>query len=310
MKQDPLPKRIRPMLATLVAEPFDRTGWHFEIKWDGYRAIAEVERGRASLYSRNQQSFTARYPSIIAALKKIKHRCVLDGEIVALRDGKPDFHTLQRYEEERAPLQYCVFDLLYLDGHDLRERPLFERKALLASMLPRDKRLVLSAHIETKGKVFFKEIQKLHLEGMLAKDPLSPYREGIRSSEWLKVKTWMEQEAVIIGFTQPRGSRKNIGALVLAAKVGRTLTYIGHSGGGFTEKELLALYKKLTKIKTRVPPVKEKVPVNSPITWVKPRYVCEMKFSEWTADGRMRHPIYTGMRPDKKPSEVVREKPR
>ncbi len=307
-----MPHHIRPMLATLIAEPFDKQGWFFEIKWDGYRAIAEVERNkRVKLYSRNQNPFDKKYPNIVEALKKIKHACVLDGEIVALtKEGRPDFHTLQNYEIVQAPLQYCVFDLLYLDGRDLRESPLFERKALLASILPSDKRLVLSAHIETKGKRFFKEMQKMQLEGMVAKDGLSPYREGYRGNEWLKVKTWLAQEAVIVGFTKPRGSRKNLGALVLAAKVNDKLTYIGHSGGGFTQQELRNLCEDLSKIQTHKPAIPEKVPVNSPITWVKPKYVCEIKFTEWTPDGHMRHPIYVGMRPDKKWTQVVREMPK
>jgi len=307
--KDPMPTRVRPMLATLVAEPFDRAGWFFEIKWDGYRAIAEIKKKKGvALYSRNRRPFNARYPSIVDALKKVRHECVLDGEIIALKKGKPDFHTLQNYGERGAPLQYCVFDLLYLDGHDVQKRPLYERKALLASILPRDKRLVLSAHVENKGKAFFGEMRRRHLEGMVAKDALSPYLQGHRGRQWLKIKTWLEQEAVIVGYTAPRGSRKNLGALVLAAYKGGRLAYIGHSGGGFTQRELRDICKKLAKIKVSTPPVKEKVPVNSPITWVRPKYVCEVRLSEWTPEGRMRHPIYTGMRPDKKPSQVVIEK--
>lgn len=312
MKRDPMPRRVRPMLATLVEDSFDRAGWFFEIKWDGFRAIAEVSGKKVYLYSRNLLPFNDKYPPIVKALQKLRHAAVIDGEIIALnKKGMPDFHALQNYGDIGAPLQYAVFDLLWLDGRDLRNSPLYERKALLASILPRDGRLVLSSHIEGKGKAFFKEMQKRRFEGMLAKNSLSPYLEGARGTEWLKVKTWHEQEAVIVGFTAPRGSRKNLGALVLAAYAGRgkkkKLIYIGHSGGGFTEKELRDLCNKLSKIKTPAPPIDEKVPVNSPITWVRPKYVCEMRFSEWTPEGRMRHPIYTGMRPDKKPGEVVKE---
>lgn len=309
MARDPMPHHVRPMLATLVKEPFDAPGWFFEVKWDGYRAIAEIPRGVVKLYSRNQQPFDNKYQPIVQALKKIKHACVIDGEIIALLGGRPDFHALQQYEKTGAALQYCVFDLLYLDGQDLRDRPLFERKALLASILPRDRHLVLSAHVEGKGKAFFKEMKRLKFEGMVAKECLSTYRQGTRSRQWLKVKTWLEQEAVIVGYTEPRGSRKNLGALVLAARWGGKLAYIGHSGGGFTESELQSLYRKLSAIKTTRPAISETVPVNSPITWVKPAYVCEVRFSEWTPEGRMRHPIYKGMRPDKNPSEVVKELP-
>jgi len=312
-----MPRRIKPMLATLVKEPFDKAGWFFEIKWDGYRAIAECERGpsklgtsKVALYSRNGNPFNTKYPSIVKALARLKHTCVLDGEIVALKGSKPDFHTLQYYDQNNAPLQYCVFDLLYLDGKDVRSRPLYERKALLASILSKNKHLVLSAHVEGKGKTFFKHMQKLKLEGMVAKDSMGTYHTGHRGHEWLKVKTWAQQEAVIVGFTKPRGSRKNLGALVLAANVRGKLVYIGHSGGGFTEVELRDICRMLTKIKTTKPPIGEKVPVNSPITWVKPKYVCEVRFSEWTPEGRMRHPIYIGMRPDKKWQQVVKEIPK
>lgn len=311
MARDPMPHGVRPMLATLVGEPFNRPGWFFEIKWDGYRAISEIEKSNIALYSRNQLSFEEKYPSIVQALKKVRHRCVLDGEIIALKGAKPDFHALQDYKAARARLQYCVFDLLYLDGKNLEDRPLYERKALLASILPRDPRLVLSAHVEAAGKAFFNEMRRRGLEGMVAKNSLSTYRQGRRSEEWIKVKTWHAQEAVIVGYTKPRGKRKHLGALVLAAHARRgskSLVYIGHSGGGFTQRELHELHAKLQKIKAAKSPLMQTVPVNSPITWVNPKYVCEMQFTEWTPEGHMRHPIYIGMRPDKRSGEVIIEK--
>ena len=305
-----MPRRVKPMLARLVDEPFDKAGWYFEVKWDGYRAIAEVERGKVKLYSRNGTSFTEQYAPVVEALKKIKHRCVLDGEILALKDGRSDFHALQEYREVKAPLQYAVFDLLYLDGKDLRKKPLRERKKLLRSVLPKKDAVILySEHIEKSGTKLFEHIRKKHLEGIVAKDSASPYREGVRDGEWLKIKSVAQQEAVIVGFTAPRGSRRRLGALVLAAHRGKALRYIGHSGGGFTQKELDELHAKLAKNATKKSPLSEAVPVNSPVTWVKPRYVCEIKFTEWTPEGHMRHPIYVGMRPDKKPSEVVVELP-
>ena len=306
-KKDPMPHHIKPMLATLHAEPFDKNGWLFEVKWDGYRAIAETEQGSVRLYSRNGKSFREEYPPIVEALQKLQHECVLDGEIVALVDGRVDFHALQRYQERPVPLQYAVFDLLYLDGKDLREQPLRERKALLKKILPKSDMLLYSEGLEEKGTQSFKMMQKNNIEGMVAKDAASPYLEGKRTESWIKVKTQHSQEAIIVGYTEPRGSRKNLGALVLAVYEGKRLRYIGHSGGGFTHRELRDLCQMLSKERVAKSPVEEKVPINSPITWVKPKHVCEVSFTEWTPEGRMRHPIYKGLRPDKKPSEVVRE---
>jgi bifunctional non-homologous end joining protein LigD len=301
---------IKPMLARLIDEPFDKAGWLFEIKWDGYRAIAEIKKDKIKLYSRNGNPFEKIYTPVVEALKKIKHDCILDGEIVALKGGRADFHTLQEYRDVVAPLQYQIFDILSLDGKDLRKKPLIERKKLLAKLLPKkDPILQYSDHIEKFGTKLFDRIKKEGVEGVVAKEAASPYRDGLRNGEWLKIKSVQEQEAIIVGFTAPRGSRKQLGALVLAAHEGGRLRYIGHSGGGFTEKELSELHAKLKKISTKKSPLTEKVPVNSPITWVAPKYVCEIKFTQWTPEGHMRHPIYVGMRPDKKPKEVVVELP-
>lgn len=310
MTRAQMPRRVRPMLATLVREPFDKDGWYFETKWDGYRAIAEIESGSVRLYSRHGIDFSKRYAPIAGALKKIRHTCVLDGEIIALKDGRPDFHALQDYEHVPSPLQYAVFDLLYFDGEDLRQKPLSERKKRLREILPHDAHLLFSEHAENHGKKFFDLMRAHGLEGMVAKDPKSPYREGVRGGDWLKVKNLNTQEAVIIGFTKPRGSRKHLGALVLGAYENGRLRYIGHSGGGFTDRELAELHATLSKTVRNTAPLKERVPINSPITWVNPKYVIESAFSEWTPEGYMRHPVYAGLRIDKKPEEVVREFPR
>jgi bifunctional non-homologous end joining protein LigD len=306
--RDKMPHDIQPMLAKLIDEPFDNTDWLFEVKWDGYRAIAEIEKGKVALYSRNGNSFVKAYPPIKEALQKtFKNDCVLDGEIVALAEEKVSFNALQYYKEKKAPLQYVVFDLLYLNGEDLRDKPLSLRKELLRSIIPSKGPILFSDHIEAEGVSFFETIKKQGLEGIMAKDNNSPYREGTRSGEWLKIKAVQEQEAIIVGYTDPRGSRKLLGALVLAVYDGKKLKYIGHSGGGFGGEEIKDLYKKLQKIEVKKSPLKEKVPVNSPITWVKPKYVCQLRFSEWTKDGRMRHPIYLGLRTDKEPTEVTDE---
>ncbi len=302
-------KKIKPMLAKRVEEPFDKEGWIFEVKWDGYRAITEIENGKIEIYSRNGLDFSASYIPVVKALEKLKKNdLVLDGEIVALKGGKPDFHTLQDYHKHEAQLVYAIFDLLYLNGKDLRDLPLIQRKEKLRKILPKkDNILLFSEHVETHGKKFFETMRKKHMEGMMAKEASSKYLENVRSPSWLKIKNVEEQEAIIIGFTEPRGGRKFMGALVLGAYINKKLTYIGHSGGGFTESELKEIVSKLKKVKTETPTVKEKIKINSLITWVKPVYVCQVKFTEWTQDGRMRHPIYAGLRLDKKAKEVVRE---
>jgi bifunctional non-homologous end joining protein LigD len=307
--KDPMPHNISPMLSTLTDKATNKPGWLYEMKWDGYRAIAEIENGKVKLYSRRGNSLATDYPSIVEALEKVKYNAVFDGEVVALKDGRPDFHTLQQYGIEKAPLQYVIFDLLYVNGEDLRDKPLIERKKRLAEIFPKHPVLILSEYIEEKGEEFFKKVTAEKFEGILAKDGSSKYLEGKRGDSWLKIKSWNEQEAIIVGFTEPRGSRKKIGALVLAAYNKDELKYIGHSGGGFTQSELSEMHKILEKITTDKSPLKEKVPINSPITWVKPQYVCQIKFSEWTKDGRMRHPIYAGLRKDKKAKEVVIERP-
>jgi bifunctional non-homologous end joining protein LigD len=313
-KKASMPHNIKPMLAKLTLKPFDKKDWIYEIKWDGYRAITEIENNNIRLYSRKGNSFLNDYPSIVNALEKARKKdAVFDGEIVALKDGKPDFHSLQNCSESEAPLQYVIFDILYWNGEDLREKTLIERKAILKTNIPKNPQIIYSDYIKGKGKSFFKMIVKEGFEGMLAKDGNSKYRAGIRSNSWLKIKHFNMQEAVIIGYTEPRGSRKKLGALVLGAydkpaKNGGILHYIGHSGGGFTDAELNDIYVMLSREKNESSPVHEKVPINSPITWVKPNHVCEINFSEWTIDGRMRHPIFSGLRTDKNPEEVFIER--
>ncbi|MGE5425852.1 MAG: DNA ligase D [Bacillota bacterium] len=306
-KNDPMPTGIKPMLARRLDKPFDRKGWIFEIKWDGYRALAEIYKGKVRLYSRNGIDLRHRFPQITKNLEELAIDAVLDGEIIAMKDGLPNFHALQD-QASKAPIIYTIFDLLYLDGKDLRSLPLRERRARLQTLLPTDN-IIISEAIEEAGKALFKAAKNKGLEGIIAKDVDSTYQEGVRSSSWLKIKAIETQEAVIIGYTAPRGGRRYLGALVLGSYDQGKLKYIGHSGGGFSEKELEHLITLLGKIRRQTSPVKEKVPTNSPITWVRPQYVCQVSFSEWTPDGRMRHPVYLGLRNDKPPKEVSKEVP-
>ncbi|HEX5429535.1 MAG TPA: non-homologous end-joining DNA ligase [Patescibacteria group bacterium] len=303
---------IKPELATLTDKPFDRKGWIFEIKWDGFRTLADIKKDKVNLYSRNLLPFNEKFPEVAASLKKIKKNMLLDGEVVVLdKQGKSHFQLLQNYlqNNHNGQLVYYVFDILFLDGRDLRSLPLSERKKLLQKNLPRMRNIKISDHIEETGIKFFQAAKKRGLEGIVAKDLKSPYRSGRRTDDWLKIKISQEQEAVIGGFTAPRGSRKKFGALVLGVYERGKFVYIGHTGGGFNDLNLKMVHDKLLKLKTKESPFVVTPKTNAPATWVKPKLVCQVKFEEWTGDGHMRQPIFLGMRMDKAPKEVRREIP-
>jgi len=300
---------IKPMLAKLHDEPFNDPGWLYEIKWDGYRAIAEVNKKELRLYSRNGLSFKEDYPIIYDELKKIKKRAVLDGEIVALdAKGRPAFQLIQQYgQDSTVPICYYVFDCLQVDGKSIEAKPLLERKRILKGLLPKSDIVMYCDHVAEKGKDFFKALKKEGLEGMIAKRADSVYHEDVRSSDWLKVKNVITEEAVIAGYTQPGGSRKYFGALVLGMYKKGKLVYIGHTGTGFTEQILREVYAQLQPLKMSRSPFDTKVPVNAPVTWVKPRLVCNLKYTEITADGHRRHPVFMGLRKDKAAKDVHEE---
>ena len=297
------------MLATLTDEPFDDPAWVFETKWDGFRMIASIERGRVTLYSRNGLNVSDRYAPVAAALGKLKRDAVLDGELAALdRQGVSRFQLLQNALRSEARLLYCFFDLMFLDGEDLRRLPLVERKEQLRGLLPDDPLLAFSEHWPEHGIRLFKEAERRGLEGVMAKRAKSPYRSGQRSADWLKIKTARHQEAVIVGFTAPRRSRPFFGALVLAVREGEAWRYVGHVGTGFSHAALQELHGKLWPLRTDASPFRKRVKDEPLTTWVKPRLVAEVKFTEWTEAGEMRHPAYLGLRDDKGADEVVREK--
>jgi bifunctional non-homologous end joining protein LigD len=305
----PMPKNVRPMLATLVEKPFDRRGWLFEIKWDGYRTIAEIDNGRIRLYSRNGLSFTERYHRVAKTLEQIKHQVVLDGEVVVLdASGHSDFEALQNYRSHRSTgqLAYFVFDLLNLDGHDLRGLPLIRRKAILQQILPTLPNVVFCEHIEDQGLSFFDAVAKAGLEGMVAKDATSKYLAGRRSDCWLKIKAYLRQEAVIGGFTRPRNSRQHFGALVLGVYEGGELVHIGEVGGGFSEKRLAQVATQLAPLVQTQCPFRAKPRTKESATWVRPELVCEVRFTAWTG-GYLRHPTFQGLRDDKTAGQISRE---
>jgi bifunctional non-homologous end joining protein LigD len=299
------------MLATLTDKPFDNPDWIFETKWDGFRAVAVVAPGKAKLYSRNGLDISRKYPSIVDALAKIKESAVLDGELVALdARGRSRFQLLQNAEREKVRLLYCVFDLLYLDGMDTRKLKLIERKAALKAILPKSKLLLYSAHVARKGIAAFERAKRAGEEGVMAKLAPSRYHSGVRTRDWLKVKAHQEQEVVIVGFTAPRRSRKYFGALVLAVREDGAWAYVGRAGTGFDAARLRDIHALMAPLFTDKKPVVAKVPNERSTTWIKPKLVAEVKFTEWTTGGEMRHPVFLGLRTDKKASEVVRELPK
>jgi len=302
---------LRPMLATLIDAPFDDPAWVFETKWDGFRVVARIGHGTARLRSRNGHDVTAAYPRVAAALAKIRHHAVLDGELVALdRQGRSRFQLLQEARKSGARLRYCVFDLMYLDGRDLRWLSLVERKSKLRRILRGTALVRYSRHVKRYGIRAFRAAQRLGLEGIIAKRAKGRYHSGRRTREWLKIKTANQQETVIIGFTRPRRSRKFFGALALAVRQGPSWRYVGHTGTGFNAESLKTIHARLVKLPTARKPVSGKIPNERMTTWVRPRLVAEIKFTEWTKDGRMRHPVFLGLRTDKAASQVVRERPR
>jgi len=300
---------LKPMLATLHDKPFSDDDWIFEIKWDGYRAIADVNKKEKKLYSRNGLSFADAYPAVFAALDAIKKHAIIDGEIVALDDqGKPSFQLLQQYgQDQSAPICYYVFDCLYINGKSVEDKPLLQRKEMLRKLLPESDVIKYCDHVEKDGTDFFKALKKQGLEGMIAKRADSKYRENDRTIDWLKVKNVIMEEAVIAGYTEPRGSRKKFGALVLGLYKDDKLVYIGHTGTGFNDKTLKEVYALLQELKTDNSPFSTKVPVNSPVTWVEPRLVCNLKYSEITEGGHRRHPVFMGLRVDKAAEDVHEE---
>ena len=301
------------MLATLTDAPFDDPAWVFEDKFDGFRMVAVVKDGSVTLYSRNGKIISHNYVEVARAMERFKVDAVLDGELVALDPhGVSRFQLLQNALRKQAKVLYCVFDMMFCDGEDLRGLPLLERKKRLRSVLPRDKLLSFSRHRKEYGARFFAEAEKQGLEGIMAKRADSPYRSGERTGDWLKIKTAKRQEVVIAGFTAPKRSRPYFGALVLAVRDGKAWRYIGHVGAGFSHATLEELHGKMLPLQTAKSPFAGRVKDEAVTTWVKPKLVAEVKFTEWTSAGEMRHPVYLGLRADKRAEDVTREveKPR
>ena len=309
-----LPAWVAPQLATLVSDPPPGDEWVHEIKLDGYRILLRIERGRVKLLTRNRQDWTARFPGVAEAASALPVKeALLDGEIVVLdRAGVSSFQALQQADrlETGRMLVYVAFDLLFLDGRDLRPLPLVERKARLARVLKgRRGRLRYSEHFDIPGRRMFARACRLGLEGIIAKRKQAPYTSG-RGQAWLKVKCVARQELVIGGYTDPDGARAEFGSLLLGVhdRAGR-LVYAGRVGTGFDHATLGRLGARLRKLERRVSPFAADGP-RPPARaahWVKPELVAEVAFTEWTRDGLLRHPAFLGLREDKPAAQIVRE---
>ena len=305
-----MPSVIHPMLATLVDDPFSDPEWIFETKWDGFRSVCFVRNGKTRLVSRNQIEMTPQYPELAGIAGQLAAKeAILDGEIVALDEqGMPRFQLLQPRVGRKGGLEalrgkgqivYFVFDLLYIDGYDLTACSVVERKAKLAEILLPATFIKLSDHVEGEGEAFFREIEKFHLEGTIAKRANSKYLQK-RTTDWLKIKTIMRTEVVVGGYTQPRGTRSYFGSLVCGLYRGKELHYVAHVGGGFNERTLTSSFKLMQSLKSDQSSFMQVPKTNEPVQWLKPKLVAEVKFSEWTADMRLRQPVFVGWREDKK----------
>ncbi|MBC8052733.1 MAG: DNA ligase D [Sphingobacteriaceae bacterium] len=302
-----------PMFAKLASNVFDDEDWIYEKKLDGYRAIAYVGN-EIKLISRNGIDFGLKYKEILTALKQIKADAILDGELVVEDNtGKSDFQKLQNYasRSKDVKLKYYAFDLLALNGHNLRRLELVKRKELLKVLIENlsNPLIFYSEHVAKKGTTLFAEAEEKGWEGIIAKDGKSTYKSGKRSDKWLKFKLQNSQEAIIIGYSKPAGSRKYFGSLVLAMYEQSKLRYIGNCGSGFTEASLKNLYSKMNAFVSEKKPISEKVQNERTVTWLKPDLVCEVVFSEWTGDKHLRHPVFKGLRHDKSKQDVRKEIP-
>lgn len=311
--QDDAPATLRfiaPMLASTCSKIFDDPGWLYEWKWDGYRMLATVENGAVHLYSRNGLLYNHTYSHIVPTLAAIPHDVILDGEIVVLdRDGRQDFAALKNYS--RTPsgeLRYYVFDLLHVNGHSTFELPLAQRKSLLLDILTdyaeKSGPVRYCDHVVGQGQKIYAQATGRKMEGVLAKKADSLYRAGIRSKQWLKIKAVAGLEATICGYTESAGGAP-FGALILGRYQDARLQHIGNCGSGFTHREQLKLLRKLASLASETSPFQERVNVRGrTVHWVRPQLVCEVQYAEWTKGGRLRHPVYKKLRPDKNPDAI------
>ena len=317
-----MPVDLVPMLATLVDKPGDEAGWLYEIKWDGFRSISYMQKGSVDIRSRNNKEFNEKFYPIYHALAKWNVDAVVDGEIILMNEkGYPDFNGLQTWRSEAdGELVYYLFDILWLDGHDLMEVPLEERKKILKQMVPSTGAIRLSENFDVTGSELIALAAKMGLEGIVAKKSSSIYQPGQRSRDWLKIKAIKQQEVIICGYTRNENTSKLFSALLLGVYEEGELVFTGPVGTGFTVQMQKDLLKKLKPLETKKCPFNDIPDYNKPsrfrpnppkadVIWVKPELVAEVNYRTLASDGSFRHPSFKGLREDKKASEVVWEKP-
>lgn len=306
------------MLATLTDDVFSSPDWIYERKLDGERCLAFRDGDRVRLWSRNQKSLDAAYPELVQAVRAhLPSDAVVDGEVVAFEDGRTSFARLQPRMQATDPDQarrstvavfYYLFDLLHVDGHDCTELPLRTRKRLLADAVHFVDPLRLCVHRNTDGEAFYAEACAKGWEGLIAKRADAPYA-GTRSRTWLKLKCVRDQELVVGGFTEPQGSRVGFGALLVGYHDEGALVYAGKVGTGFDRQTLRELRDRMDDLERETSPFAIGDPPRRGVHWVEPRLVAQVGFTEWTDDGRLRHPRFEGLRRDKDPGDIVRERP-
>ncbi|MCQ9634143.1 DNA ligase D [Chryseobacterium sp. WG23] len=312
---------VEPMLATLVDEPFDSDDWLYEVKWDGYRAVSFLKGHKVEIKSRNDKSFNDKFYPIFDELKTMDLDAILDGEIVVVgENGQANFGALQNWRSEAdGILLYFVFDILWYKGKDLTNLELCKRKEILKEVLPDSDSIKISTSFFTSGIRFLEAAKKMGLEGIMAKRKDSLYHTKNRTKDWLKIKANKRQEVVIGGFTKNEGSSKLFSSILVGVYEGKKLVYTGKVGTGFNDrmqKEMMEQFKELITDKS---PFSNEPDVNKPsrfrpnpphanATWLKPKLICEVSFTEMTTDGVMRHPSFDGMREDKNPKNIVLEK--
>jgi bifunctional non-homologous end joining protein LigD len=303
---DRVPFRVQPMLATLVREPFDRPGWVYEEKYDGYRIVAYKEADRVTLLSRNAKDRSATFSAVAQAVALLDARTLaLDGEVVLFdRRNVSRFQLLQNLN---SPPKYAVFDCLYRDGRDLRKEPLSVRRTELEKIIGRtaakNATIFLSSRLADNGLKAYQAAKSKGFEGVVAKEESAPYIQG-RSGKWLKFKVHQEDEFVIVGYTAPAGSRQHFGALLLGAYADGKLHYVGKVGTGFSQDVLASLFRKFQP-HVRAKPTVANPPRERDVTYLAPRLVAQIAYGEWTNDQKLRQPVFLGLRDDKKPEDVA-----
>ena len=298
---------VKPMLASFTKDIFNDKAWVYELKWDGYRVMAHIKNGKVHLYSRNGISYNTKFNQLTKDLEQVDHDAILDGEVVIVNeDGIPQFQELQNYDEtSSATLRYYVFDMLYLNGHSMLDLTLLERKSLIPEVIENLSYTLYCDHIEGMGAALYKKAIDAGMEGVVAKKIDSTYSPGYRSEHWLKIKAVETEETIICGYTDSVGGGGAFGSLILGMYVNDQLKYIGNCGSGFSAKDQRELLDRFKKIEVKDHPFKRKPNLKGRTPhWVIPLLICEVKFSEWTKNGIMRHPVFKGIRSDKNIQEV------